>query len=99
MIIIQVTTTVDLSNVDSFEKTLQLVCSEALKLDGCKTYAWYRDHRINNGYFVYGEFESMNHFLSYKDSHVVQMIGKEIIPLTSSKPRHKHFDGEVFEEG
>ena len=99
MIIIYVTTTVDPKNIQAFEKTIQHVCEEALKLEGCSTYAWYRDHRTEDGYFVYGEFESMDHFLSYKDSHVVQIIGEEIILLTSSKPRHKHFNGEVFEEG
>ena len=99
MIIIVVTTTVARSNKELFEKTIQSVCDEAIKLDGCNNYNWYRDNNIEDAYMVYGEFESMDYFLSYKDSHVVQMIVKEIIPLTSSAPKHKHFEGEIFEEG
>ncbi|WKN43190.1 putative quinol monooxygenase [Tunicatimonas pelagia] len=99
MIIIHVTTTVNPSNTDAFEKTIQKVCDDALKLKGCIAYTWFRDHHVKNGYMVYGEFESMTDFKVYKESEVVKKIVTEVIPLTSSKPKYRHFDGEVFEQG
>lgn len=99
MIIILVNTQVEKENVNFFEEKLELIANSAKELDGCKVYDWYRNPKEENSYMVYGEFHSMDHFENYKKSYVVKMIVEQLIPLTSRKPKFKHFQGEIFEQG
>ena len=99
MIIIKVETSITETNKVKFEETLTEVANSATKLNGCLEYYWFKDKILPNHYFVYGEFSDMQAFLNYKKSYVVDTIINQLIPLTASKPKYKHFEAIVFEEG
>lgn len=85
-------------NVTLFKERLQSVVAAASELKGCSRYEWYQDTASDYQFIVYGEFESEGSFAFYK-SRIVDRIGRELLPLTVSKPSYKHFRGEVFEQG
>ena len=67
-----------------------------LLLNGCLEYYWFKDKILPNHYFVYGEFSDMQAFLNYKKSYVVDTIINQLIALTASKPKYKHFEAISF---
>lgn len=98
MVIIIVKALVEEENINLFEERLTSVCHAALELEGCSSYQWHKHLQEKTEYMVYGEFQSMKHFIEYKKSPVVEMIVDQVIPLTVAKPRFKHFQGEIFEQ-
>lgn len=99
MVIIIVKALVRQENISLFEERLVSVSNAALQLEGCNMYEWYKDPQEEGSYTIFGEFQSLNHFRAYKKSPVVEMIVNQVIPLTIVKPKFKHFQGEIFEQG
>lgn len=86
-------------NAAQFEEKLGQVASAAKHLKGCQKSEWYRNPDPTYHYTMYGEFDSEENFTLYKHSSVVDIIVKQLIPLTASKPEFKHFRAQVFEQG
>lgn len=82
-----------------FEINLKQVMNAAKAVKGCLKYQWFINPDDNSNYIIYGEFDSQENFALYRKSGVVQMIGKQLLPLLKDKPRFKHFHAETFEEG
>ena len=99
MILIYVHTVTSAERAPALEAMLRRVVAAARRVKGCQTYAWYKDPEADYQYTVYGEFDTEENFRLYKQSQVVEMIVQELIPLTTAKPRYKHFRAEVFEQG
>ncbi len=99
MVIIRVIAQVKEQAEHEFEHKLRMVVEEAKKVEGYLTYEWYKHPDISCQFSIYGLFESKELFDQYKVSTVVEMIGKELLPLTLSKPEYQHFHAEVFEQG
>ena len=99
MVIIIVKALIKKENFSLFEERVTSVCNDALRLEGCSSYEWYKNPQEEAEYVVYGEFQSIGHFKEYKKSPVVEMIINQVVPLTVSKPYFKHFEGEIFEQG
>lgn len=98
-IIIYVSVTVQPENKQKFESNLSHIVNMAKQTQGCLKYQWFLNPENNDNYVIYGEFDSDDSFVLYRKSEVVQMIGKELLPLLQDKPSFKHFRAQVFEEG
>ena len=99
MIIIYVSVSTPPENTSEFEDRLRRVVDAAKNVEGCLRYEWFKNPDSSNQFTIYGEFDSEENFALYKQSNVVEMIGRQLLPLTMSKPTYKHFRAEVFEQG
>jgi quinol monooxygenase YgiN len=98
MVLIHVSVKAKEDSVGAFERTLREVVDGARRTAGCEKYDWYRAPDSSQGYVIYGEFDSKEHFETYLNSAVVQRIGAELMPLLAAKPEFKHYEASILEE-
>lgn len=99
MVTLHVTAKPKSGRSNQLESTLRSIVKDALGVQGCVKYEWYRVGDKDSSFVVYGEFDDRESFNSYRNSNVVKRIGREILPLLESKPAFKHFEAELFESG
>jgi quinol monooxygenase YgiN len=97
-IAIYVSVVVPPENKGKFETNLKHVIDAAKDVKGCLKYQWLINPDDKSNYIIYGEFDTQKNFALYRKSQVVEMIGKQLLPLLKDKPRFKHFQAETFEE-
>ncbi len=86
-------------NKEKFEINLRHIVNTAKQVKGCLKYQWFINPEDSSNYIIYGEFDTKENFAFYRKSEVVQMIGKQLIPLLKGKPSFRHFQAKIFEEG
>jgi quinol monooxygenase YgiN len=97
MILIHVSVKTKEDSITGFEHTLRDVVAGARQIAGCVKYEWYHAPDSHQGYVIYGEFDSKEHFETYLNSAVAQRIGAELMPLLAAKPEFKHYQATLLE--
>ena len=97
MVLFHVSVTAKEEAVSAFERSLRGVVDDARQTTGCVKYEWYRRPDSRQGYVIYGEFDTKEHFEAYLNPAVVQRIGVELMPLLAAEPEFKHYEASLLE--
>ncbi|MFK7802042.1 MAG: putative quinol monooxygenase [Anaerolineae bacterium] len=62
---------------------------------GCEKFGLFIDATDENGFLLYEEWESQQHFNAYRESDLFKQNGAKLFPMMAGKPDSAYFSAEL----
>jgi quinol monooxygenase YgiN len=80
-----------------FARCISDIQADVLRMQGCIRNEWYHHPASPERFVMYGEFDSIENFETYLNSHAVKRIDEELMPLLAAPPDFRHYQATLLE--